>query len=293
MAGTVVARPFEQTDEEQHLLLTLGAEPEVLVVLHALLGVEVDVEQLAVPQRLGDPVVEVQVGHLLMTDLGVESHHVGSLELVDEGEGVPDGGQKDVAPGLVRLRLEREAQVVALLHHVLAQEVEGLLVAIEGDAYVLGRVGVGALPTAPAHERLGSELGGDVEVGHHLADGVTTHHPVVGGERTLPEHRVVEEVGRGHRAHDARLVERRLEPVDAPPPLTVALAWTEQIVVVERHAPHAELAHLLHEIDRIGPATGRVAERVTALMADGPEAEREPVLVRRAVRAHGRSYGCG
>jgi hypothetical protein len=41
------------------------------------LAVEVDVEQLAVPQRLGDAVDEVEPGHLLVPDLGVEPDHLG------------------------------------------------------------------------------------------------------------------------------------------------------------------------------------------------------------------------
>ena len=48
------------------------AEHEVLVVLDAALAVEVDVEQLARPQRLGDAGGEVQPGHLLVADLGVQ-----------------------------------------------------------------------------------------------------------------------------------------------------------------------------------------------------------------------------
>ena len=84
-------------------------------------------EQLAVPQRLGDAVGEVQAGHLLVPDLGVDADPLGTLELVDEGEGVAEGGEQDVAARLVRLGLDGEAQVVALLVDVLAEQVEGLL----------------------------------------------------------------------------------------------------------------------------------------------------------------------
>jgi hypothetical protein len=84
------------------------AEDEVLVVLGPVLAVEVDVEQLAVPQRLGDPVHEVEPGHLLMPDLGVEPDHVGMGQRPDEGQGVADGGEQDVAAGLVGLGFDRE-----------------------------------------------------------------------------------------------------------------------------------------------------------------------------------------
>ena len=96
-----------------------GAEPQVLVEARAGLAVEVDVEELAVPQRLGQAVGEVQAGHLLVPDLGVHAHQLGVLELVDERECVADRGQQDVAARLVGLRLDGEADVVALLEHVL------------------------------------------------------------------------------------------------------------------------------------------------------------------------------
>jgi len=43
---------------------------------------------------------EVEPGHLLVPDLGVEADPVGLLEGRDEREGVTDRRQQDVAPGL-------------------------------------------------------------------------------------------------------------------------------------------------------------------------------------------------
>ena len=65
-------------------------------------------EQLAVPQRLGDAVHVVQPGHLLVPDLGVDADHLVVLERRDERERVADRGQDDVAARLVRLRFDRE-----------------------------------------------------------------------------------------------------------------------------------------------------------------------------------------
>ena len=75
------------------------AEHQVLVVLHAALTVQVDVEQLPLPQRLRDAVHEVETRHLLVPDLGVEADHVGVLERRDEPERVADRRQQDVAAG--------------------------------------------------------------------------------------------------------------------------------------------------------------------------------------------------
>ena len=50
-----------------------GAEAQVLVEAGTVLAVQVDVEQFAVPQRLGDALGEVESGHLLVPDLGVDA----------------------------------------------------------------------------------------------------------------------------------------------------------------------------------------------------------------------------
>src|SRR6202042_1470215 len=111
------------------------AEAQVLVVLDAALAVEVDVEELAVPQRLRDAVREVQPGHLLMADLWVQADKLGTLKAVDECQCVADGRQQDVAARLVRLWLDREPDGIALPGDVLAEQVEGLLEAVERDPH--------------------------------------------------------------------------------------------------------------------------------------------------------------
>ena len=46
----------------------------------------------------------------LVGELGVQPDHLGMLQRADEGEGVADGGEEDVAPRLVGLGLEGDAQ---------------------------------------------------------------------------------------------------------------------------------------------------------------------------------------
>jgi hypothetical protein len=124
------------------------AEDEVLVEARPDLAVEVDVEELAVPQRLGDAVGEIQPGHLLVPDLGVDAHHLPMFEHLDERQRVPDCRQQDVPPRLVRFRLDREAQTVALVGHVLGKQVQPLPVAIQSSADVLAGVTLRAFATA-------------------------------------------------------------------------------------------------------------------------------------------------
>src|SRR5690349_9675848 len=79
-----------------------------------------------------DAVREVQPGHLLVADLRVDAVQLRALQALDERQGVADGGQQDVAARLVRLGLDGEADVVPLGGDVLAEQVEGLLHAVEG-----------------------------------------------------------------------------------------------------------------------------------------------------------------
>src|SRR4029450_10253590 len=119
-----------------------------------------------------------------------------------------------------------EPDLVAVVEHVLAEDVEGLLVAVEGRPDVLGRPRLGALAAAPGDEgarpqtggpaqgrpdvlgppRLGAlaaapgdegarpQLGGQVEVVGDLADREPAHVAVVFGEPAVAEHRVGEQV---------------------------------------------------------------------------------------------------
>jgi hypothetical protein len=76
VARAVVAALLEQVDERERLEQVAVSEHEILVELGPELAVEVDVEELAVPQRLRDGVGEVEVGHLLVPDLRVHADHV-------------------------------------------------------------------------------------------------------------------------------------------------------------------------------------------------------------------------
>ena len=109
------AAVLQQVDQEEGAHQVAVAEDQVLVELDAALAVQVDVEQLAVPQRLRDAVREVQPGHLLVADLGVQPDHLVVLQAGDEGQRVADGRQQDVAARLVRLRLQREPDAVAVV----------------------------------------------------------------------------------------------------------------------------------------------------------------------------------
>ncbi len=204
-------------------------------------------KSLSAHMRLRHRVQERQARHRLVGDLGVDPDHLRVLEALDEGEHVPDRRQEDVAARLVRLWLERDTHVIALLAHVFAEEVERLAEALERVARRLCGVGLDTLATSPEDVEGRADLGAQVDAPHDLLERVTTHLAVVGGERTVLEDRMGEEVRGGHRDLHAGLVERLRELALDALALGLVRAGRQQVVVVEADAVGA----------RSRPACGR------------------------------------
>ena len=286
MPRPVIARPLQQVDEVEGALQVAVTEHEVLVVLDAMLAVEVDMEQLAVPERLGDAVDEVEARHLLVTDLGVEPDHLAVLQRLDEGERVSDRREEHVAAGLVRLRLEREAEAVSLVDDVPAEEVERFLETVERGAEVLGRVGLRTLASSPEHVRAGPQLGGEVDVAHDLADREAADVAVVAREGAVLEDRMREQVRREHRRHEPGRRERVLEAADVLVSSGVIRAERDEVVVMEGDAPRAELGEPIDGLDRVEVRPRGVPEGIARLPAHRPHPEAELVGRRRGVISH-------
>jgi hypothetical protein len=204
---------------------------------------------------------------------------------------VPDGRQEDVAARLVGLRLEGEAQLVALRDDVVAQHVDRLAVAVERVARVLGDGRLGALAPAPEDVDLRAELDAEVDRAHRLADRRAADAAVVGGERAVLEGGMAEQVRRGHPDAQARLVQRRPEPRHDPVALGRRRAPRHEVVVVEADAPRAELGEPAHGLDGVQGRARRPAERVAAGIAHGPQSEGELVLRSRSQDVVGSGHG--
>src|SRR5579859_4431493 len=284
-AGVVAG--VDQVDDPECAAGVPGAEPQVLVEAGAVLPVQVEVEQLAVPQCLRQPVGVVQPGHLLVPGLGVQADLAGMGELADECQGVPDGGQQDVAARLVRLGLDGEPQVVPVVQDILGEYVEGFLVPVQRGPDVLGGPRFGAFPAAPGDVGAGAEVGGQVQVVHDLAQRVPADVAVVGGERAVLEHRMGEQVGRRAGHHQPGAVQRGPERGDPRRLLRGPGLDGVEVVVVEVDAVGAELGQLVHGPLGRHRCPGGGPEHIGALPADGPDAEREPVSRYRPVAGHG------
>ncbi len=215
---------------------------------------------------------------MLVRDLGVDAHHLGVVERLDEAEEGAGGRQVDVVARLVGLGLEREHQVVLPVLDVVGQEVERVAEALAGVERVLGGVALDALAAAPEHVDLGAELDAEVDRVHRLLQRVGPHARVVRGEGAVLERRVAEQVGGGHRHHDPRVGERLLEVLDDLVALGSARVDRHEVVVVEVDAVGAHLAEQVHDLDRAQHRPHRLAERVAPRVADRPQAERELVL---------------
>ena len=230
-----------------------------------------------VPQGLGDAVRVVQRRHLLVAGFRVDADHVRVLALVDERDGMPDRGQQDVPARLVRLRLDREFQSVALVDRVLGEHVDALPVPVQGGPDVLGEVDLGAFPAAPEHVDLGAQLGSQIHVAHDLAERVPADGAVVGGEPAVLEHRIAEQVGGDHRHDHPGVGQRLLELGDDGVAFRGgALRWDE-IVVVESDPVRAQLGQLVHGGDPGHHRPGGFAEQVPGLPANRPQPEAELV----------------
>ena len=255
-----------------------GAEAEVLIVPAGRLVVQIDVKELAGLPRLRDGVEEVQSGHLFVRDLRVHADQLGVRERRDEAQVRAGRRHVDVAARLVGLGLEREAISVLPVDGVLAEIVHRLAQALDGLVRAAAGIRFGSLASAPQHERLGAQLGAQIHRAHRLLHRVRTHARVVGSEGSVAEDRIVEEVHGRHRHDQVVLLARPREVTDDPVTLGGRGVDRHEIVVVEVHAPCADLAQERGGVDRRERRADGVAEGIAAAIADGPETERELVF---------------
>ncbi len=275
VAAAVVADIFQELDQVESRLDRLGPEAEVLVVAAELLIVQVDMEELAGVPGLGDGVHKVEPGHMFMGHLRVDADHLGVVEGGDEAEHSPGGGQVEVTAGLVGLGLQGESVVVALVYAVFAQEVEGLAEPPGGVERILTGVGLGPFATAPEDVDFGPQLRAQVHGTHGFLQGIGTHLGVVAGESAVAEDGVAEEVGGGHRHDNARIVEGLFEIGHNFVPLGRGGVDRNQVIVVEIHAPGANLGQHVDDTDRRERFSHRLAKGITANIANGPQAKGE------------------
>src|SRR5689334_12363871 len=183
---------LQQLHEEEGLLWIHRTKPKILIVAAWLLIVQIDVKELPRIERLAHAVGEVESGHRVVRDFRIEPDHLRMLERLDEGERVADGRKVDVTARLVRLRLEGEPIAVSLRDRVLAEEVQGVPKPAEGVAWILCRVRLRTLASAPEDIDLGAELIAEVHRAHRLLQRVPPDPRIVAREGAVPEGGIAE-----------------------------------------------------------------------------------------------------
>src|SRR5579883_588528 len=233
----VIVLLFQQFDEEEHALDVLCPKADVLVKARAALIVQVDVEELARVERLCDGVDEIETGHVFVRHLWIDTNHLWMVQRVDEGEHVADGWQVDIGARLIWLRLQSEAQVVAVVNYILAQEVHGVAHALEGHNRVFRRLRVNAFAPAPEDVNAGSQLRAQIDCLHGLLQSVGAYCGVIRGESSIFEDRVEEEIGSGHRHDHAVVVQSLFEVAHDAVALGRRGVYGTEVVVVQADAP--------------------------------------------------------
>ena len=158
---------------------------------------------------------------------------------------------------------------------------------------VLGGVYFGPLASAPEHVRARAQLDAEVHRPHRLLERVRADARVVRRERAVLEDRIGEQVRRRHRHGHAVRVERALEVADDAVALGRRRVDRDEVVVVEVHAPGAQLAEPLNRCHRVERRPDELAERIAAAVADGPEPEGEFVGRGRLKAGHVGLLGSG
>ena len=129
-----------------------------------------------------------------------------------------------------------------------------------------------------ATECRGTERGGEGDRGQELAQPEAAHPAVVGGQPAVLDHGVAEGVRRDHLDDQARRVGRLLETREDAAPGGLVGAEGEDVVVVERDPPRADLGQLVAVLPGVEGGAAGGSEGVDPDPADRPQAERERVL---------------
>ncbi len=179
-------------------------------------------------------------------------------------EVVAGGGHIDIGARFVGLGFQREAVAVALRDVVLAKIVDAFAQMLDGIIRAAAGVGFHAFAAAPQYKNLGAEFRAQVHCAQRFLQSVGAHLRIVCRERPIAEHRMKEQIHRGHGHDNSVFLAGLFELADNAVALGRSRVDGYQVVVVQVHAPGANFAqHLDDLVGRQGGAHG-FAERVTA-----------------------------
>src|SRR5262245_24740760 len=106
-------------------------------------------EELPGFNRLGHHMIEVEPGHLFVSDLRIDTDHVRMVERGDETEHRAGCRQVNITTRFIRFSLERKAIVVTLVDRVFTQEVERFAIPLQRFTRIFCSIHFSALASTP------------------------------------------------------------------------------------------------------------------------------------------------
>src|SRR2546421_8671579 len=194
---------------------------------------------------------KVQSCHQVVRHFGIKANHLRMIKRVDEAEHMADGGEIDIGAWLVRLRLQSEAHLVPVLHHILAQEVDRIAHTLDRYHRVLPGICFGTFTSTPEDIGGCAQFGTQVNCSHRLLQGKSAYRWIVRGESSIFENRMEEKVRRCHRHDHAIIRERLLELAHNAVTLGRRCIEWNKVVIMQIDAPGPQFREFLHHVNWI------------------------------------------
>jgi len=151
MFGSGITDILKELDQIEGSFDIPRSKAQVLVVPPGILIIQVDVEEFSSFPRLGDTMHKVQPSHVLMSNFGIDTYHLGVIERGNEAKHVTNSGVVNISPRLVRFGFQGKFQAVAIVQVVFTQEIQRFAVALDRIDRAFAAVGFGFLTPIPSN----------------------------------------------------------------------------------------------------------------------------------------------
>ena len=125
------------------------SEYEILIVLWTVLTIEVDMEQLSLPQCLSNSMDEVEASHLFVTNFRVQANEFWTVECVNECHCVTNCWQEDISTRFIWLWFNCKLNVVSIVYNEIAENVECFTEALHCNIAIFSCIRFSTLTAAP------------------------------------------------------------------------------------------------------------------------------------------------
>src|SRR6267142_1955182 len=278
MTRPVVSDVFQELHEPKRGLEVRGTKTQVLVVAPWHLVVEVNMEKLARFPRLCHSMQEIQAGHLLVRDLGVDANHLWMIESGNEAEIMAGGGHVDIGARLIGFGFQREPEAVLSVDVVFAKIIDRFAKALHSLVWAATGIGFDAFAAAPQYKNLRAQLRTEIHRTHGLLQCVGAHLRIVCGKGTVTKNGVKKQRHRGHRNNEFVFETGFFECAHNSVAFRRSGVDGHQVVVMKIDAPGAHFAEHGNDLDGGNDQANEIAEWIAPPVPDRPEPERKLVF---------------